>query len=195
MIHTDAEWLKEVTDISKADLDRPKMLFHEGVLSGPVPQFKYALLVDYGKRYGLKTFLETGTCYGNACDVARKHFDQVYSIELSQEYYDYASSRFQGISNVKLYQGDSGKILRDILLSIPDVPTLFWLDAHWSGGDTAKGETDPPTENEIDIIHALRPRSVILIDDMWGITSDWIARYGAGGQVSNKYGITRIITL
>ena len=194
MIHTDPVWLKAVTDISAVDLDNPRMMYQPtGELSGPEPQFKYALIADYGKQYNLKTFFETGTCYGNACEVARQSFDEIYSIELSDEYYDYSRTRFKGVTNVHLYHGDSGYKLRQILLDTPSVPTLFWLDAHWSGGNTAKGETDPPTELEIDVIHELRPDSVILIDDMWEMTSNWVARYGNGKSVSNKHGITRII--
>lgn len=195
MIHTNEEFNREVTNISGVDIERPRMILAgDGTISGPVPQFKYALLLDYGRRYGLKTFIETGTCYGNACEVARKTFDDVYSIELSKEYHDYAKGRFHSFSNVHLLFGDSGQILRKLLLEIPDTPTLFWLDAHYSGGDTAKGQTDPPTELELDVIHELRPGSVILIDDMWELTSDWIARYGNGKHVSNKYGITRIVS-
>jgi hypothetical protein len=194
LIHINEAFNQEVTNISGIDIDRPKMILGpDGTISGPIPQFKYALLLDYGRRYGSKTFIETGTCYGNACEVARHVFDTVYSIELSQEYHDYAKSRFQSFSNVRLFLGDSGQLLRKLLLEIPDTPALFWLDAHWSGGDTARGQTDPPTELELDVIHELRPNSVILIDDMWELTSDWIARYGRGKHVSNKYGITRIV--
>jgi hypothetical protein len=194
MIHTDPAWLEAVTDISGVDLDKPRMMYQPtGELSGPEPQFKYALIVDYAKRYNLRTLVETGTCYGNACEVARRYFDQVYSIELSPLYYEYANSRFLGIPNVHLYQGDSGYILRNILSSTPNEPTLFWLDAHWSGGNTAKGKTDPPTKLEIDVIHELRPGSVILVDDMWELTSSWTERYNGGSKVSNEYGITRIV--
>lgn len=194
MIHTDPTWLKAVTDISHVDLNRPGMMYQPtGELSGPEPQFKYALIVDYAQRYNTRAFVETGTCYGNACEVARHYFDHVYSVELSSEYHEYAVSRFQGVPNVNLYLGDSGYILRNILSSIPNEPTLFWLDAHWSGGNTAKGRTDPPTELEIDVIHELRPGSVILVDDMWELTDSWAERYNGGGKVSNEYGITRIV--
>lgn len=169
------------------------ILAPNGELSGPEPQFKYALIADYGRRYNLSAFFETGTCWGNACEVARRSFQQIYSIELSPEYHEFAASRFHGLENVHLYLGDSGQCIREILNSIPNVPTLFWLDAHWSGGDTAKGQTDPPTELEIDVIHDLRPDSVILIDDMFELTSDWINRYGDGKRVSNKHGVTRIV--
>jgi len=44
---------------------------------------------------------------------------------------------------------------------------LFWLDAHWSGGSTAKGELETPIMQEIECIlaHPLSARHVLLIDD------------------------------
>lgn len=179
----------EPTDITNVDLANPEMHYHEGKLHGPVPQWKYALIVDYGKRYGLKTFFETGTCYGWACEVARHHFEQVYSIELSPKYYSLAVERLHEYPNVHLFQGDSAKILGAILETTPNVPTLFWLDAHYSCGDTAKGEIDPPLEPELAAIYEHRPDAVILIDDQWDVAPEWL---GSGRRVENEYGVTRI---
>ena len=43
---------------------------------------------------------------------------------------------------------------------------IFWLDAHYSGGVTAKGDLDTPIIKEIEIIleHPIRDH-IILIDD------------------------------
>jgi hypothetical protein len=45
-------------------------------------------------------------------------------------------------------------------------PTLFWLDGHWSGGITAKGEKETPIVAECEAVlsHPVRGH-VILIDD------------------------------
>ena len=45
-------------------------------------------------------------------------------------------------------------------------PVLFWLDGHYSGGDTAKGELDTPVSVELDsILESPVKGHVILIDD------------------------------
>jgi len=47
-----------------------------------------------------------------------------------------------------------------------DEPTTFWLDAHYSGGITAKGEKDTPVMEELyAILNQFKHRCVILIDD------------------------------
>ena len=46
-------------------------------------------------------------------------------------------------------------------------PCLFWLDAHYSAGVTAKGAIDTPIEKELKHIfrHEYAHRHVLLIDD------------------------------
>jgi hypothetical protein len=52
-----------------------------------------------------------------------------------------------------------------ILKSISE-PCLFWLDAHYSAGITAKGEEETPIQQELEIIskHSCK-NHIILIDD------------------------------
>jgi hypothetical protein len=44
---------------------------------------------------------------------------------------------------------------------------LFWLDAHWSGGSTAKGTVDTPIVQELKCVvnHVKADKHIILIDD------------------------------
>lgn len=51
-------------------------------------------------------------------------------------------------------------------LDLTKGPVLFWLDGHYSGGDTACGVEDCPIVRELRIIAARNePGDVILIDD------------------------------
>lgn len=51
-------------------------------------------------------------------------------------------------------------------MSILDQPALFWLDGHYSGGETAQGEKDTPIYEELDrILDAPDRDHVIIIDD------------------------------
>ena len=61
--------------------------------------------------------------------------------------------------------GDSIDVLPEILAKI-EQPCLFWLDAHYSGGVTAKGKKETPILQEIQYIlnHDI-DRHIILIDD------------------------------
>ena len=46
-------------------------------------------------------------------------------------------------------------------------PCLFWLDAHYSGGPTAKAEVETPIMQELDCIfaHPEAEEHILLIDD------------------------------
>jgi hypothetical protein len=44
-------------------------------------------------------------------------------------------------------------------------PALFWLDGHYSGGNTGKGEKDTPIMAELATIYASDIPHVVLIDD------------------------------
>lgn len=127
---------------------------------------KGALVRDYVKRFFIDTFIETGTYTGDMVTDIAPHVKKVYSIELDEKLYEFARERFRDNSHIHLYQGDSGEILPKIL-STSDIkePCLFWLDAHYSGGITAKGDTDTPVLKELSAILESPYDHVILIDD------------------------------
>ena len=117
------------------------------------------------KDYNLKIFLETGTLFGDMTYALRNDFDLLISIELDDYLFNRASKRFRKNKKIKLFHGDSGvKIVE--ALEIIDRPCLFWLDAHYSEGITAHGETMTPIFNEIKHIFNHRIQGhVIVVDD------------------------------
>jgi len=130
------------------------------------PRYKHALLEDYANRFGLKTFIETGTCAGDTLAFMRHlRMEHCYSIELSEYYWGYASRRFEGQKDVTLIHGDSAVELRKLLASFGDSRprVLFWLDAHDSGGLTAAGPS--PLLKELEAIFEAGMTGAVLIDD------------------------------
>jgi hypothetical protein len=66
---------------------------------------------------------------------------------------------------VTIVQGDSGKVLPNILLEVNE-PVIFWLDGHYSAGITAKGEKECPIFEELDAIFSSKKfNHILLIDD------------------------------
>lgn len=134
----------------------------------PVPPphiIKQKVLRSYASKYHLKVLVETGTYFGDMVEAMKKIFDYIYSIELSKELYERAKERFKGISHIMLIHGDSAKELKKIINEI-DCPAIFWLDGHYSGGVTAKGEKDTPIYEELyHILNAQDRGHVIIIDD------------------------------
>lgn len=93
-------------------------------------------------------------------------FRRIYSIELDEGLYQRAKSKYRQFHHIFLFQGDSVKVLPRVLDQIHE-PCLFWLDAHYSGSITAKGDLETPIVRELSQIlsHPLVAQHVILIDD------------------------------
>jgi hypothetical protein len=134
-----------------------------GVAPAPV---KRMVLSAYRNRYGLNQFVETGTHLGDTLAyMARLQSVQATSIELAEGYFQVAMQRFATYSNVSLLQGDSGRVLPAVVRRLQS-PALFWLDGHYSGGDTGRAESDTPISAELAAVLESPVRGhVVLIDD------------------------------
>jgi hypothetical protein len=123
-----------------------------------------ALTLALQRRLGIQDFIETGTFQGNTTAWAARHFDRVTTIELSPAYHAAAQARFGAQPNVCTLAGDSVAALRAVVPNLAS-PAIFWLDAHWSGMDTAGREVECPVLAEIALINASSLPHVVLIDD------------------------------
>jgi len=131
----------------------------------PPDVLKRKVLRNYAEQYKLKIFVETGTCFGGMVEAMKEVFERIYSIELGQDLFEKAKERFKSEKHIEIIQGDSGKQLRNVMTKI-DKPALFWLDAHYSTGVTARGEKDTPIFEELRQILAHQDLGhVIVIDD------------------------------
>jgi hypothetical protein len=136
----------------------------------PAPHIiKQRVLVQYAEQHKLRILVETGTCHGDMVYAMKDKFDQVFSIELSQPFYEECCARFRGDKHIVLVHGDSADQLQTVIARINKPvpqPALFWLDGHYSGADTAKGNQDTPIYAELEqILTAAHPDSVVVIDD------------------------------
>jgi hypothetical protein len=126
-----------------------------GIPKDHVTQLK--ALADYA---GL---VETGTFLGATTEWASQVFPAVHTVEASPELFERAKARLGARSNVTQHQGRSPDVLRQL------VPTLtgrwlFWLDAHWSAGETFGEGDECPLLSELAVILRSGPHP-ILIDD------------------------------
>jgi hypothetical protein len=95
-------------------------------------------------------WVETGTYMGDTTYFLSKKYPHIYSIEPNVEFYKEALNIFKG-SNVTLFNNVSENTLPTLL------PTLkgninFWLDGHYSGGETFKGNKECPIKDELNSI-------------------------------------------
>src|SRR5512140_1974406 len=92
-------------------------------------------------------------------------FERIWTIELNAAFARRAAHRLRRYANVEVLEGDSTTVLPALLARVRE-PALFWLDGHWSGGLTARGEKDTPLLAELAAIAESGVRGhVVLIDD------------------------------
>lgn len=113
-------------------------------------------------------FIETGSYSGDGIQLAlNSGFSKIYSIELSPQHLEECKRRFSGEDRVELILGDSSVELRKIMEKNPSAKFTFWLDGHYSGGTTAKGEKETPLREELEsILSRDISGEIIYIDDM-----------------------------
>lgn len=137
--------------------------------------------VELFKKYPNPVFIETGSWHGDGIQQALDAgFKKVYSIELSNQLYEQCRNRFDKNKDVILFNGDSSDILPYLLFNI-HVPVTFWLDGHYSCGDTAMGKLKSPLIQELSAIRGHDVRNhTILIDDL----RDWtIEEHGFNTEI------------
>jgi hypothetical protein len=142
-----------------------------------MPSLTVKEVKDFSK-WNTETFIETGTHMGDTTANMINEFEKLYSIELSENYASKAMVRFSSDNKVKIIQGDSVDVLNNLSTEVRG-NIFFWLDGHWSGGDTARGSLDCPLLEEIKIINEkYEGNCIIAIDDVrlfgTNINENWL---------------------
>lgn len=120
--------------------------------------------VEYLKNIlDLNIFVEGGTYKGGTAKNMSNKFSKVYTVEKSDVMHSEAEEVLKDLPNVTLLKGDTRTYLPSILEDNNNI--LFWLDAHWSGGDTYGENDECPLIEELNIIFKYDKNHMVLIDD------------------------------
>jgi hypothetical protein len=111
----------------------------------------------------LDVFVEGGTYKGDTAKSMGEKFKKIYTIEKSDVMFEIAKENLKDAINITLLKGDTREHLDSIMENNENI--LFWLDAHWSGGDTYGEEDECPLIEELEIIFKYNKNFVVLIDD------------------------------
>ena len=142
-----------------------RKLFGAAVGKAAGQEIKIPLLKSLAREHGIRTFIETGTYLGATTEALAGSFDTVYSIELDQQLFEQARKKFAAQPHIRIIQGDSGRVLGELLPTISE-PCLFFLDGHYSGSATALGDDTTPIFRELEcIFQNSDSKHVIVIDD------------------------------
>lgn len=133
-------------------------------LPAPSP-VKREIIRGYARDYDLDVLVETGTYYADTVRGLRKDFRKIYSIELDEDLHHMAVARCKHQDNAVLLQGDSGEGIVEVITGLSG-PALFWLDAHYSAGETAMGALNTPIQTELNVVLGDSRSHVVLIDDL-----------------------------
>ena len=173
----------------------------------PIPPphiVKQETIKKYAADFNIKIFIETGTYLGDMADAVKREFDLIYSIELSHDLWLKASNRLKSYNHIKIIEGDSGEELKRLVPQITQ-PSLYWLDAHYSGGITATGTKSCPIYSEIEaILKSKVSGNIILIDDarLFNGQDDYpkiedlknyIKKYKNHSQIKIEFDLIRVI--
>ena len=131
-----------------------------GLVNFGVPEKEVEFLKENMK---LDILVEGGTYKGGTAKSMSKKFRKVYTIEKSDTMFEIARGNLKDTKNVTMLKGDTREHLQSILENNDNI--LYWLDAHWSGGDTYGEEDECPLIEELEIIFQYSKNHVILIDD------------------------------
>ncbi len=159
----------------------------------PPHAVKVEVISQAARQFGCKTLVETGTYLGHMIARTRHLFDRLYTIEVDPQLHAKASLRFSADPAVTVVLGDSARELPKILKELTR-PAVFWLDGHYSGGETGKGDLDTPIQTEVEWIlrHPVQGH-VILVDDarLFDGTGDYPTLERFGEQLKQLNGAYR----
>ncbi len=130
------------------------------IRSGPPTE----LMLELRRHYDVHDFIECGTFLGSTAAWAAGHFEHVTTVEYSRELYEQAAAQYGGLPNVTFVFGDSRSALRQVVPTLQR-PAIFWLDSHWSGGNTYGENDECPLIDEIQVINASPCTHFAFIDD------------------------------
>ena len=129
-----------------------------------MPHINKDFLLKLDSKYqNYDTFIETGTYYGKTIFEMEKYFNKLYTIEIKKEFYESTKNKYKG-NKIDFILGDSSEIFKNLLPKINE-DTIFFLDGHWSSGNTGRGKKDCPLIEEVNLINLLFKKNAILIID------------------------------
>ena len=146
-------------------------------MAGPLTEDEIQEILRLFPKY-VKYFVETGTYKADTTILASKIFEKVFTMEIVELLYKNCVQRVDSleIKNIDLYHGDSLKRLPEIASSLEE-STLFFLDAHQSGGDTSNNGIQVPLYEEITAIVTNRNKKVesdiFVVDDLRLFDAYW----------------------
>jgi hypothetical protein len=144
--------------------------------ASPAPNLvKWELMRRFGSQ---NVWIETGTYLGETTKILGARSSKVYTIEPSLELMNLAKNNCADLNNVEFLNGLSENLIEKVITSLTDSEyknVSFWLDGHYSAGNTFLGPSKTPIRKELEIIskHLSRFQQLtIFVDDVRGFPTN-----------------------
>ena len=150
--------------------------FDRGVVAPPAQRSKRRHLLRLFRERGHQVLIESGTFRGETVRFFLPHASRIVSIEVDPSLHAQAAARFADKPQVEILLGDALKELPRIAGELEE-PAMLWLDGHYSGGETGRGEVDEPGVLILDQLGKLGlPKgTTVVVDDVraFGVLPDF----------------------
>jgi len=165
--------------------------------TNPHSYLKFKIIDRVRRQCGSNILIETGTFKGVTTLRCSKVFDRVYTIEIDKKLSDQAKAYLSHRDNVEMLQGDALDVLPNLLNSEDVYDCMFFLDGHYSGGETGKTYIPEPAIEELKIISNYEKKvKAIIIDDFrsFGNESEFPTKSELLQAVENMFPIDKFYT-
>ncbi|QQR89111.1 MAG: hypothetical protein IPJ88_12930 [Myxococcales bacterium] len=129
------------------------------------------------RRSGAKVLVETGTFRGVTTKRCAPHFEKIFTIELDPTLAAESRRYLSVFDHVKVIEGDANEEVTKLLHERQiESPAVFFLDGHFSGGQTAHGDLAEPALVVLEeLAKHLDCVAGIIIDDFreFGVAPGW----------------------
>lgn len=132
-----------------------------GIVRMGIPQ---ELTLTLRTVFNIDVFVETGTFLGGTSSWAAKYFPRVVTVEAAPHLHAEAKKRHASLGNIDFKLGDSRQAMAEVVPKLTS-PGLFWLDGHWSCGETAGEGDECPLMDELAVLAQSPLQHFVLIDD------------------------------
>lgn len=152
---------------------------------------KYRHIVKTARETGADVFFEVGTYRGLTTKRCAPHFRSVVTVELDPTLCAESRGYLASTKNVTVIEGDGLKELAKFLAATNERNIIVFLDGHFSGGQTAKGDLVEPALEEIEILHRHREKiAAFIVDDFreFGTQPGWPTKWELMKSVETLFG-------
>lgn len=141
--------------------------YDRGVFESPAGIAKRRYLLRLFQERAHETFVESGTYLGDTVAFFVPHARRIVSVEIEPSLHAAARRRFSAEPHVDIVFGDAADCIPRILAGLEE-GCMLWLDGHFSGGETGRGDQEEPVIRVLGGLRDLRLEGpfTVVVDDL-----------------------------